>query len=219
MKRPGEIYIVGGGPSLRGQSFDSLRDKMTIVVNASILDVPNPNYFITIDYSFLSKIPNIKTTLRESPATKVFVANMQHDYMKEVKGAIVDTRFNLAYDLSPFDLIVKTQWVDGIGYTFREFRTGLNSGFCALQLAVLLRAEKIFLLGVDLGISGHTHYHDRYLTRVKPFVNILHTYHQYWVSGLRQLQAETDVQVFSCSPICPLNKKVIPYIPYEEVLK
>lgn len=218
MKRPDSIYIVAGGPSLKGKSFELLRNKTTIAVNAAIVDVPNPDYFITVDYSFLHKVPNIHNILENSPATKVFVANMTHPFMKEIRGAIADTRFNLVYDLSLFDLIIKSRNVDGIGRTFGAFCSGLNSGYCALQLAILLRAQKVYLLGVDLTVQKNTHYHDWYCTRRERFVRVLGDYLKHWENGLRQIQAGTDVEVISCSPISPLNE-IIPYIPYEEVLQ
>jgi hypothetical protein len=206
-----EVFIVAGGPSLRGFDFNLLRNRETITVNKSVLVVPNPKYFITVDFTFLRKLKNLNLQTRNN-LTKVFIACMHFPYMIEDDGRILDTRNGIIYDLRDFDVIIKSYVVAGIGYSFNEFRNGLNSGFCALQLAVLLGYKKIYLMGVDLMVlrsaTTHTHYHEGYLQSPSKFVKNLEEYHQHFVTALTWLKRDTDIEVISLSRISKLNNMI-----------
>jgi len=203
------IFLVAGGPSLKGFDFSKLKNEDTIVVNKSIFDVPSPNYFITVDYTFLRKI-NINK-FKSIKTTKVFVVDFSHSFLKEQNGQIVDTRFNLIYDLNVFDVIIKSYRAEGIGYSFDDFRTGLNSGYCALQQAVILGYKEIILLGFDLNASDTTHYHRGYGEERNSFVCKLKRYFDYFGVGLGLLTSSGwGIKVYSCSPNSGLNR-IIPY--------
>jgi len=153
-----DIYIIGGGPSLRDFDFSQLKHLDTIAVNVAALDVPNPTYCITSDSGQFRKLcegyyNNVKTTW-------VVVTNPDHATMKWKNGRFQHVSSNFVYNLFVPNLLIRNAGTEGIGFTFNDFRTGCNSGFCALQLAVLLRYKRIHLLGIDL-ITGK-HYHDRY---------------------------------------------------------
>ena len=213
-----EVFIVAGGPSLVGFNFEKLKDKHTIVVNKSIFDIPRAKYFVTIDYTFLRKIDLIQ--FQQIPATKIFVINFANNFIKEVLGQIRDTRWNLVYDLKPFDVIIKSKSINGFGNTFGDFRNGNNSGYCALQLAILLRYTRINLLGFDLSIDKNkTHYHSGYTgTTEAQFVSRLEEYYKFFENGLIQLREQNpEVKVVSCSSISKLNQ-IIEYIPVEKIL-
>jgi hypothetical protein len=213
-----EVFIVGGGSSLTGFDFSKLKGHHTIVVNKSIFDVPQANYFITIDYTFLRKIDLVK--FNQIDTAKVFVINFANNYIKEVSGRIIDTRWNLPYDLKPFDVIIKSRSINGFGNTFGDFRNGCNSGFCALQLAILLRYTKINLLGFDLTINQEKiHYHTGYSGTTKSqFVSKLDEYYKFFEGGLIQLKEQnSEIKVVSCSPISRLNS-IIDYVPIEKIL-
>lgn len=151
------VYIVGGGSSLKNFDFNILKDKETICVNKSVFDVPNPNYFITIDYLFTKKfmVCSIK-------CPKIFIANFAIDRLFEIDGQIVDKKKNIKYNLENFDLIIKSKKISGCGKLWNDFRNGIHSGFCALQFAYLMGYENIYLLGFDYNISNDTHYHNEY---------------------------------------------------------
>ena len=209
---------MGGGPSLKDFDFSKLNGHHVIAVNKSIFDVHHANYFLTIDYTFLRKIDLIK--FNQINTTKVFVINLANNYIKEVSGKIIDTRWNLFYDLKPFDVIIKSKSINGFGNTFGDFRNGLNSGYCALQLAILLRYTKINLLGFDLSIDKNkTHYHTGYSgTTEAQFVSRLEEYYKFFENGLIQLREQNpEVKVVSCSSISKLNQ-IIEYIPVEKIL-
>lgn len=213
------VFVVGGGPSLSGFDFSLLDDYDTIAVNKAVFSIKDPTYFITIDYTFLRKID--KAALMRMQCPKFFIANYDNSYIKDVNGAIVDTRFNLVYNLKDFDVIVKSKSSHGIGLTFSDFRNGVSSGFCGLQLAVLLGYTRIYLLGIDLSVdptvSGGTHYHGGYGEPPDKFAGKLDRYFQEFKHGLGCLrESNPNVSVISCSLNSRLNE-VIKYGSLEEV--
>lgn len=216
-KRPSKVFVVGGGPSLQGFDFSLLSNEFTIITNKSILHTPNPNYFISVDYTFLGKIDRL--AFKSNSATKVFVADFSYPFLKEINGQIIDTRSNLVYELDDFDIVVRAHEQGGIGRTFKEFRTGRNSGFCALQLAVILGFEEIYLLGVDLCFNTCTHYHEGYGESEREFNKKLEEYYHFFVKGIKELKKKSlCTKIYSCSPTSKLNT-CIPFCSVEEVLK
>ena len=210
------VFIICGGPSLRDFDFSKLKNEDTITVNKSIFDVPSPNYFITVDYTFLQKI-NI-SQFKSIKTRKVFVVDFHFPFLKEQNGLIVDTRTNLIYYLNAFDFVVKSYKAEGIGYSFDDFRTGLNSGYCALQLAVILGYKEIYLLGLDLNVDKATHYHGGYGEGKSSFKCKLETYCNYFGVGLGLLISNRrGIKVISGSSTSRLNQ-IIPYVNVNEVL-
>jgi len=212
MEKNKTVYIIGGGYSLKGFNFNKLKNKDTIVINKVIKYVPNPTYFITIDYTALKKISSIKL----DKTTKVFIANFAHPYMKEEKGYIIDKRTNLIYDLTDFDMIIKSHQFEGIGFNWNDFRNGNNSGYCALQLAILLGYKNIYLLGIDLCVDKKSHFHEGYGRPIPYMKKRLNEYTQYFIPTLKQLKKENKMNMYSCSVISKLND-IIPYIPLEKI--
>jgi hypothetical protein len=200
------VFVVGGGPSLRGFDFSVLTHFDTIAINSAVFDVPNPRYFITMDYTYIrkmkGKLPIFKSMLDVS---KIFVVSYNGN-VNDRDGRIIDTKFHITYNLSLFDIIIKSRCIDGIGFTMNDFRTGRNSGFCGLQLAVLLGYKNIFLLGMDLKIlNNKTHYHTMYEGH-RMFDASLEKYYQAFKVGLAELAIyRPDVSVISCSPTSRLN--------------
>lgn len=198
-----EVYIIGGGTSLKGFDFNKLKDKTTIAVNKSCKYVPNLDYFITMDFTALRKISISKLI---SFPTKIFIANFAKPYLQEIDGRIVDTRFNLVYTLNHFDMIIKSYKSDGIGVDFLNFRNGNNSGFCALQFAILMGFNSIYLLGIDLAITEETHFHGGYGENKEFFQKKLDLYYQSFVQGLKLLKKiKPKIKIYSCSSSSRLN--------------
>ena len=214
-----EVFIVGGGPSLRNYPFERLTNKDTIAINIAVFDVSNPNYFITVDYSFLNKMRSFRERFINGKYPKIFVADLSYPYLIEhpIKCCIIDTRLRMKYDLSLFNIVIKAKRKEGFGYTFNDFRTGMNSGYCAVQLAIILGYTKIHLLGMDLSVNKKTHYHDMY-PKDNAFDKKLRKYFLFFKSGLKHLKKERpDIEVISHSKDSPLNK-VIEYKSLEDIL-
>ncbi len=205
-----DVYIVGCGPSLKDFPFDKLREKNTIAVNMASLDVPDPTYCITLDSGILRKIQSgyfkaVRTTwvLVTNPCSMAWRA-----------GRLVHIGTGQAFDLSCVNIVVRNAGVEGIGFSFADFRTGYNSGFCALQFALLLGYKRIFLLGIDLtDCGGVYHYSSRYHNQAMN-LNELNRFFVNFVAALGKIREQTEVKVVSCSAISRLNE-VIDYVPFE----
>ena len=204
------VYIIGGGESLRGFNFFLLDNKDTIVVNKSLFSLNNPTYYISVDQSSLKKIFLGKDRFTQINIPKFFVANLGLDYMKEIDGRIVDIRTNLYYQLEDYDIIIKSYDREGIGFSWNAFRNGINSGHCALQLAVLLGYKVIYLLGIDMCVINDTHFHGGYGESKKSFISKLEEYYRCFKIGLDDIKEHGGIEVFSCSKSSRLNG-VIPY--------
>lgn len=210
-----DVYLIGGGNSVNDIDRSKLEGKNIIAINKSILDFPNAKYFITIDHSFLKKLDLQKRILVNSPAIKVFIANLVPEYMEDKGTTIVDTRWNLKYNLKLFDVIIKSREKEGLGYEWNDFRNGFCSAYCALQLAVLLRYKKINLVGFDMVAEGQTHYHGGYNESLEEFSKKLNSYYETFKSTLVQLLEEDnkEFKIYSCSKISKLNK----FLPYKQL--
>lgn len=214
-----EVFIIGGGPSLGEVDLRAFNKLDTIAVNKSAFFIHHPTYFITMDYSFIKKVG--KARLRQVDATKFFVLNRSVPYLKAVRGAMTDVRFNLIYEdlWDHFDNIIISKLHEGIGTQFNDFRHGGCSGYCALQLAILLGYKKIYLLGIDLNVQkGRTHFHSGY-GQDKEFPNKLDRYlHDFQLAAYEASIKVDGLQLISCSPVSRLNG-TIPYKPLVEVLR
>jgi len=199
-----EVFIIGGGKSLDGYDFNRLKDKDTIAVNVSALDVPNPTYCITADSSIFRKVQ--EGYFKDVNTTWVLVTNPEHCSMKFRDGKFVHKN-GFVYNLFCMNMVIRNAGVEGIGFTFSDFRTGYNSGFCALQLAVLLGYDVIHLLGFDLTGS---HYHKHYSPNQQIAVKTFEKFYQNFVLALGIIKTQTNIKVISHSPVSRLNR-IIPY--------
>jgi hypothetical protein len=204
-KKSNAVFIVGGGPSLSGFNFGSLKNVDTIAVNKAIEYVPGANYFISIDYTYLSKAKTSITEISKSKTETVFVVNTGESVQKR-GDYYIDTRFNLTYkSLNQFNHVIESKkplTETGFGKTFENFAHGYNSGFAALQFALLLGYEKIYLLGFDLNVDdADTHFHSDYRGSVtkKNIPKFLEHFH-----GAFSLTKDLH-KIYSCSESSSLN--------------
>jgi hypothetical protein len=211
------VYILGSGASLTDFNFASLANKDVIAVNKSLFAVPTTKYFITMDYSFLTKIHTKYIDFTQHKASKFFVVNLCKPYLQELNGTIVDTRKNSIYNLKDFNVIIKSRKDNLFGFDFNDFRHGENSAYCALQLAILLNYKKIYLLGIDLVCNEKTHFHDGYKQDRKLFIDNLNKYCTYFADSLNHIQqVKPNITIYNCSAISRL-KNILPYFPQENI--
>lgn len=210
-----EVYIVGGGSSLKDFPFYKLRGKDTIAVNMSALDVPEPTYCITGDSNIFRKIQ--EGIFKEIKTTWVVLLNLNHPVMKWIDGKLIHKKSGFIYDISCINVFIHHTDLEGIGFSFNDFRTGYNSGFCALQFAVLLGYEKIYLLGMDLCMDKQkTHYHNKYKGQPTISKTAFDKFYDNFVLALGILKEKTSIEVISCSAISRLNE-CVPYISFDDI--
>ena len=208
-----EVYIVGGGRSLKGFNFQDLTDLTTIAVNEAALDVPNPNYCVTADSSTFRKLNKgyFKEVIN---TTWVLVSNPDHCTMKMQNGQFKNIKTGYVYNLFAANMIIKNAGCDGIGFSFKDFRTGYNSGFCAFQLAVLLGYTKIHLLGFDFVKGGISHYHGRYSDKTIQNSTLDQFYDNFVLAFNILKEKRPDIKIISHSSISRLNG-LVKYKPFK----
>ena len=92
----------------------------------------------------------------------------------------------------------------GIGTTFNDIRNGANSGFSALQIALIKGYKTIKLLGIDLATNGPvTHYHNAYSGIKDGFLANFIKHFREAIPHINKIYP--DVKLISCSPISKLN--------------
>ncbi len=140
------VFVIGGGPSLRGFDFDRLTGLRVLATNVAAYDVerllPEPDWFF-ID-------PNIyddNTALVQRWPGRIFTAS------RRAKGQMPDRLFRIDQIHRP-DFALPGSSV---------IRSGRTSGHVAISLAVTMGAARIVMLGFDMRLeAGRSHYHDRY---------------------------------------------------------
>jgi hypothetical protein len=205
-----EAWVMCGGPSHKQTVSVPYGDKI-IAVNKDVFRYTNADYFITMDNRFASW-ELIGKDLPQGP-TKIFVANMADPNLR-CGNSFADKRWGISYDLSHYDMIIKSYGVDGFGFRWNDFRNGGNSGYCAIQLAMILGFKTIHLVGMDLCISnGQTHHHggyakckDDYVARFDEFATRISR------ALVNELSYHSDIKIINHSPISIL-KDVIGYEP------
>jgi hypothetical protein len=134
-------FILGGGPSLADFDFDRLRGELVIGINRAF-EKFDPEIIFSIDsrlYTWLQKGmlgPGPTQKFKDSTALKVWPEEIGFVFGREVQT-------------------VPRIIGRGLGKSIREgIFTGSNSGFAALNLAICLEANPIYLLGFDLHTVG-----------------------------------------------------------------
>lgn len=134
-----DIFIVGGGPSLKGLDWNRLRGKYLVAINRAFQTLPFARFIYFSDARFF------------------------HWHAEALR---VHTGLKITGDPSIKDWHVhnmKFTGLEGLELERGGLRTGNNSGHAAINLAVHLRPKRIILLGYDMAYSGaQTHWHDGY---------------------------------------------------------
>jgi len=175
------VYLIGGGPSLRGFDWNKLRGKKSIAINKAVSFWPEADAMYWTDgrvWTWLEKeITNykgLKFTIRPKNYT-----NDVHLLRRGKKFGLEESPDTLAH--------------------------GNNSGYAAINLAIHLGAKRIVLLGYDMGNDGKaSHFHDGYPTNATG-ENI---YKSQFLPGFEILKSELrgkDIQIFNACPTSKLN--------------
>jgi hypothetical protein len=149
-------FIIGGGPSLIGFDFERLRGRGRIIaINKSFLDVPFADvlYFMDFDPFYVP----IKKGKWGADVLAKWNAFKGHRVFLNIMGRELEDVYS-----------VRSLGMNGISTSLRMgIYHGNNSGVGALALAICLRANPIYLLGIDCKfaiVDGKkiSHYHDGY---------------------------------------------------------
>jgi hypothetical protein len=221
-----EVFIVAGGPSLSKIDLSFLEGRDVICVNKAIDLVKNPKYFITMDYSFFSKIGRTPKDIAELTQSSHFVINKQHSYIQKINGFYVDTRHGLKYEgLEHFTSVIssveETSELTGFGQNFTDFCHGENSGYCAIQFAILAGYTEIYLLGFDMfevQSRDETHFHNDYPdVQTNKFNRNLRKYRKYIQDSIVKIKKAKRLKIYTLTPSA--LETVVPRVSYSKFLK
>lgn len=143
-------YILGGGPSLRDFPFEKLEGHLVLATNLAFTFTRKlTSLFVTLDYRFL-----------EGLYRGDYDGDAADGWEAEVFRKLDAPRLVVATagKTAP-DGVVEIPRGPDFGWNDRleqGVATGRNSGFVALQLAAMLGANPIYLLGFDMK-PGHFH--------------------------------------------------------------
>lgn len=221
-KQSDRVFILGGGPSIKNINLSFISGEDTICVNKSIDLIKNPTFFITMDYSFFAKTRSSVESITAKAKSSHFIVNKQHDYIKEIRGHYIDTRNNFRYvGLEHFSSVIESNTAvnekTGFGLSLREFSHGNNSGYCAIQFAILAGYKEIYLIGFDLGSTsdtGETHFHKAYpQVPIEKYRQTLSGYASHLINSLGKISAFSSVSIKTLTPsrlesIIPMAKTI-----------
>ena len=148
-------FIVGGGPSLKGFDWSLLANRRHVIaINRAVLDVPTAGVFFTEDFQVIELFSKRKEWW-DFQGYKVFHA-LDKSYVKPM------------LDIDPGLFVVERKRDDK--YWSKSMGEGLsyssNSMIGALNLADILAADPIFILGLDCvrygGSAKVRNYHTDY---------------------------------------------------------
>jgi hypothetical protein len=185
------VYIVGGGPSLKGFDFTRLKGRGVVVgANRAVLDIPC-DMGVSVDQRFILWLDR-RTQLREFSERSPF-----YICPPSSQASICQSALPCAHILKASNEFV---WDETVVH-----RTGGTSGYCALDVVACRGAKRVVLLGFDYqpsrpvtGQPAQYHYHDGY-----PWVNGAENGWHQWARNFgpmnRRLE-ERDIQVINASP-------------------
>jgi len=134
------VYIIGGGPSLKGFKWNLLSNKKTIAINKAIKYYNNPTALYWTDSRVFRWFR--KEIMSYSGLKYTITPNKDHN--ESIK-------------------LLKRGSKNGLSKQKNEVAHGGNSGYAAINLAIHLGAKRIILLGYDMGNVGkESHFHDGY---------------------------------------------------------
>jgi hypothetical protein len=150
-----DVFVIGGGDSLRTFDFERLRNEKTVGCNNAYLRGPEIcNVCIFGDEKwFKHHLQKPGKALERYARTAILVTNAS-----QLQGA-------------------REPWLKIMGRQSKGLHTdslgwNTNTGASALNLALLLGGQRIFLLGFDMQLSkdGKPNYHDDLIDRPDPAV-------------------------------------------------
>lgn len=203
----GTAFILGGGPSLRNFDSSVLAGRHAICVNNSWELLPTADVLYFCDSSWWNR----KTP--KDPALSGYPNN----------GAAVKACFRGRYIASISDVRDSAvKHLRNAGKTGLSLRPdglchGTNSGYQAMNLAVLFGVSRIVLLGFDMHTDGEaTHWHAGH---GRPAAEVDHKLSKVFVPNFQKLVeplAMAGVQVLNATPGSALT--YWPHVPLAEIL-
>lgn len=179
-----DCFILGGGPSLDGWDFDLLKSERVVGCNHAFRHGPEVcDYLVFADMGFFSN-KDVYKGLEAFP--NPVITNQTRLYSKTEPWLKLMKKYPRGFHM------------DGLGYNN-------NTGAVAINLALLLGAQWIYLLGFDMHLDkeGRSNYHNHQIS--KPSPNIYRNMLAHFTKCKKDLQAKFPgrhiFNVTSCSSL------------------
>lgn len=143
-----DVFIIGGGASIKDFDFSKLENKLTVVLNSSIERVKYCSAIFWTDYDWGSQ--NLEK-LAKFDAFKFSVRQQCDHYITNNIKGIANS------------IVLKK--ISDYGFSTNiNHVAGNNSGAQALNLIINIKPHRVFLLGYDMKITnGQSHCHNQYI--------------------------------------------------------
>jgi len=178
-----DVYIIGGGESLKGRNIQILHEKGLVVGVNRAAEFAKCHASFTIDHSFIRNCAPLLQSWANGGGQEVYAAvgNTWLDEMPPIPGVTYLQRVQ----------------GKGVGFNPGQIVNGCNSGYGALCLAVMKRARRIWMLGFDMG-ANNNHWHDGY----KWGSQRSKIYFSRWAKRFEEIRDDLPdgVEVFNCNP-------------------
>jgi hypothetical protein len=199
--------LVGGGPSLEGFKWDTLRGYRTIGINLAFKSF-TPTIAFSMDTRFLRWMqdgeygPGTWEKFLTEPKYRAWLLTYTATVPAGIHVIKVFKNYKHGIDHMSFRMD------EGIGH-------GINSGFGALNLAIVLGANPIYLLGYDMKhrADGKTHHHGGHPRKQDP--EVLEKFKRIFVTHAPEI-AKRGVRVINLNPNSAL--RCFPFSTPEEAL-
>lgn len=192
-----DVFIIGGGPSVAGLPLEKLHGKKVLAINNAV-DLGPWEFGYFMDFNWFVDHPEL-------------IRSFRGDFIT-VAGQLKE---------HPWIKVVKRGETQGFSKSPHEISPSTNSGYGAINIAYLMGARRIFLLGYDMRrVGGHHNYHDN-----NPRANPDHPdaipdniYEDDFIKRFERLvpQLPPQLQIFNATPDSAL--KVFPIIDPLELL-
>jgi len=160
--RGSRCFIIGGGPSIKEQklNLDRLKGEKVIGINRAYEFYPWIDIIYMMDNEYEKRIKEGKIDHWKKFKEGVTGAR---DTFNDFKGVKVCLTPMTARKFPPDIFLVRTRLDKMLGLDLHSgIYGGLCSGFGAVQLAMCLGANPIYLLGYDMKVGLQTHWHSGY---------------------------------------------------------
>jgi len=195
-----DIYILANAPSIKALNLFTLKDKVTIGMNANPLLEKEfgfiSQYYVVSDKRFINHPVKRKmaTTMLHPTTKRIFKSILKEDDIKVDN----DTYY------------IKTIGKDGFSFDLNKgYYFGATTSMLAIQLAAYLGAKNIYILGMDLKYDGLS---PRFYSEME--VQEFDSFTSVQVKNVRQAFLELKgkgVNLYNCSE----NSLLYPYLPYK----
>ena len=182
-------FIIGGGESLKGFDYSQLDNELTISINKLFEVYPRATISYSMDSEFYRKL---KTGLYNNYSTE--------DLWNKWHSLECVRVFLTPMEIMEFGSevnLVRRKWEPSIsrGDLDDGIYGGIISGTGALNLAIALGANPIYLLGYDMHAVKYTHCHGGYDSRTLENFNIKLRDYRVEIESMSKLIAEVGVTV------------------------